>query len=615
MNQTVKRGLALLMALVMCIGLMPALYLGADAATQVTYEKGTASYKGDTFTNVVYNWGTREETATFLSPMAESFYQDNNVTYELLSSKSGATSTSQVPSSELYKALQNLMKNAHTKITDYDETRPLYAFTDCEKNATVTTAISSFYSGDPIGPAWDEGDTWNREHTWPNSKGDASGQGENDIMMLRPAAKSENGSRGNTAYGESSGYYFPNTESGGTVTTNGAHDVRGDVARTMLYVYVRWGNTGKMWGSSGVIESRNVLLKWMAQDPVDTWEMGRNDSVQSVTGTRNVFVDYPELAFLLFGEQVPTNMVSPSNGDGVKGTFTPTNPDDSGTAVPPASGEPTIVTEVQAGTAYKLGLYSTNKSSAYYFTGTMSGYYGATDTSFDNGVDVYAETATGGYYLYFNSGSTKNYINLEISGTHYNFTYSTTASSVFTWDADKDAMCTTVDSETCYMGTYGTYVTMGVLTSSKMTDADYVARFYVVETTGGGSEGGNSGSGEGNDQPGGSTTPTTPTVADGKYVLWSLSDKQAITALDSGKTYGYLTGTAVTLNANVLSGYTSNNLFTITNNGDGTFKLFDANGKLVYMSGTYNSFNVTTDAASITEGADWTLVDAVVQDN
>jgi hypothetical protein len=67
-----------------------------------------------------------------------------------------------------------------------------------------------------------------------------------------------------------------------------------------------------MWGKSGVMESLTVLLEWMEADPVDTWEMGRNDSVQSITGTRNIFVDYPEYAWLLFGKEIPSNMVTPS---------------------------------------------------------------------------------------------------------------------------------------------------------------------------------------------------------------------------------------------------------------------------------------------------------------
>ena len=43
-----------------------------------------------------------------------------------------------------------------------------------------------------------------------------------------------------------------------------------------------------------------VLLKWMQQDPVDTWEMGRNDAVESISGNRNVFIDHPEFANMCF---------------------------------------------------------------------------------------------------------------------------------------------------------------------------------------------------------------------------------------------------------------------------------------------------------------------------
>ena len=50
----------------------------------------------------------------------------------------------------------------------------------------------------------------------------------------------------------------------------------------------------------------------MAEDPVDTWEMGRNNAVQSITGVRNVFVDYPELSLLFFDREIPTGYSSPS---------------------------------------------------------------------------------------------------------------------------------------------------------------------------------------------------------------------------------------------------------------------------------------------------------------
>ncbi len=300
MSLTMKRWIAGFLCLILCVGTLP----GTVAAADVEYVVKDG---------YILNWGSREEIATFLSPNAECFYEDNHVAYEDLAKLSGSSDVARVSESELYLALQELMASNHTYETSYNATRSLYRYTDCQ--GSDDSSISSFYSGMSIGPEWDGGTTWNREHTWPNSKG-LEGNDENDIMMLRPTEKSENGSRGNKAYGESGGYYNPNGES------DGNHDLRGDVSRIMLYTYVRWGNTERMWGTQGVMESKEVLLRWMKEDPVDTWELGRNDSVESITGTRNVFVDYPELAFLMFGEAIPANMVTPSGNANSEADFT-----------------------------------------------------------------------------------------------------------------------------------------------------------------------------------------------------------------------------------------------------------------------------------------------------
>lgn len=312
MKHLIKRSAAFLMALVLILSLLPGIQLTADAAT-VDYQYGSTSK----YSNIIKNWGTREEVATFLSPNAEKFYSDT--TYEELIAKDGSSNLTIVDTSALYIALNQLMKSAHKKNNTYDDTKTLIAFTDIQNNGIGSNKISAFYSGDGVGPDWDGGKTWNREHTWPNSKGgsgDNGGPNEYDIMMIRPETTSNNSSRGNKAYGRetNNNFYYPNLTS--------TYDVRGDAARIILYVYVRWGTEeqevlNNMWGASGVFESKDVLLDWMEADPVDTWEMGRNDSVQSITGTRNVFVDYPELAFALFDEEIPT-MVTPSGNAGAE---------------------------------------------------------------------------------------------------------------------------------------------------------------------------------------------------------------------------------------------------------------------------------------------------------
>lgn len=505
MIQTMKRSLAMFIVLVMLIALVPAFTLSTNAAN-VSY-----TYSSDG--RYIYNWGTRGTVATFLSPNAETFYEDNNTSYAELSAYSGSGSVSSVPSSQLYNVLQDLMESNHSYKTSYEATKELYKYTDCQNGGGK---ISSFYSGTEIGPGWGQGGSWNREHTWPNSKG-LGGQDENDIMMLRPTSSSENSSRGNTAYGQSSNYYHPNDES------NGKYDLRGDVARIFLYVYVRWGNRNYAWGTGGVMESVDVLLTWMEEDPVDTWELGRNDSVESITGTRNVFVDYPELAFILFEADIPTDMTTPSGEASGANKKCDHNNFDAGVVIAPTCtkngytvytcqtagcdcsykdnrtdalghnynngvcsvcGEakplkPTYVTNIEVGKAYKLGLLA---STEFFFAGSIvNNYYGATDSDYQKGVDVFLEQTTGGYHLYFkNSSGQKQYINLVASGTHRNFTIGSSATSVFTWDASKSALATTIEGETCYMGNYGSYTSMNVLMSSKLEADNYIARLYVM---------------------------------------------------------------------------------------------------------------------------------------
>jgi len=249
--------------------------------------------------------GKRDTTATFLTTYAQQYYT-GDYTYAKLSALSGSSASgTRFYTSAMGTAIHNMLVAKQKSTTSYDATKSLYQYTDCEEGGG---AISSYYSAVSIGPSWNG--SWNREHTWPNSKGLDSSD-ENDIMMLRPTAISENSSRGNTAYGENGSYYNPNS--------NG-QKLHGDVARLMLQHLMRWGNTSKFYGSGGVMESRAVLLKWMEEDPVDTWEMGRNDAVQQITGVRNVFVDYPELGFLLLGEDVPANYRTPSQSGG---TVTP----------------------------------------------------------------------------------------------------------------------------------------------------------------------------------------------------------------------------------------------------------------------------------------------------
>ncbi len=431
MKILMKRSFAIVMTLVMCASMFFGLSFSAQAETQnvVNYV-----YSG----NYVYNWGEREVEATFLSPMATEFYSDNNVLISELLALSGSSTESSVPSSELYKELQKLMESNHTYTNSYEAVKNLCKYTDCQNSGGK---ISSFYSGKEIGPEWNSSE-WNREHTWPNSKGDLAGNGEDDIMMLRPTATSENGSRNNKAYGTATTteYFNPNH------FANNNYDLRGDVARIILYQYVRWEctNTGSsynstgIFGGNGVIESKDVLLDWIEADPVDTWELGRNDAVEAITGTRNVFVDYPELAFDLFNEDVPADYTSPSDGtsvEGTTGTGGSDNTDDNTTSTPGAE----IIFNLGANGA---ATHSDGSSKTSYtetvdgytlnITGGSSFYTGARDAKGNSAIKMGTSSKTGSFSLtapddvikvIFNvAGYKAKSVNVNINGTAHSIT-------------------------------------------------------------------------------------------------------------------------------------------------------------------------------------------------
>ena len=261
------------------------------------------------------NSGIRHEVCTTLEGTSVDTYYTGNYTFENLSELSGDA---------LLQSLRTLMTTTHTYQTSYDECRDLAVKTDCENadGTSINLTYSSFVT-DRQGYINDTAKGWNREHVWPKSLGGFSTSGAGaDLHHIRPTDSSLNGTRGNLLYGNVTN----GTEMYGTVVTNGAHggkkgggfmepldNAKGDVARICLYVYARYGGElSKCSSITNVFQSVDVLLEWCALDPVDTWEMGRNEVVYAIQGNRNVFIDYPELAWQVFGREVPEDLTVPS---------------------------------------------------------------------------------------------------------------------------------------------------------------------------------------------------------------------------------------------------------------------------------------------------------------
>ena len=162
--------------------------------------------------------------------------------------------------------------------------------------------------------------TWNREHTFPRSRGgfnsidlddmrdgkevfwntnaDSLRHGNSDAHALRASYGPENSIRNNHFYGPGE-YVGPS----GTLGS-----FKGDVARSVLYMQIRYNGlqvvNGYPDGLTGQFGDLATLLEWHRNDPPDDYEMNRNNVVYTWQFNRNPFIDEPELVEYLWGTHV-----------------------------------------------------------------------------------------------------------------------------------------------------------------------------------------------------------------------------------------------------------------------------------------------------------------------
>lgn len=185
------------------------------------------------------------------------------------------------------------------------------------------------YTGQLWQKNWDAGATWNREHSWPQSRGVGNvGPDFSDVHHLKSAATSVNSARSNKPYGTGGTEWDPNAL--------GGHD-RGECARAMFYMDTRYDGGEAdtvdlvlVSGSPGANQMGDLteLLQWHYDEPPSQFERRRNQVIFSnnpwdwedtqinpeVTlpgferppldyhqGNRNPFVDHPEFVWTIWG--------------------------------------------------------------------------------------------------------------------------------------------------------------------------------------------------------------------------------------------------------------------------------------------------------------------------
>lgn len=185
------------------------------------------------------------------------------------------------------------------------------ALKDTDQDPRNTANVIELYTGRSIPKSSSGGSTgnWNREHVWAQSRGGfTTGAGPGtDLHHIRPEDVTVNSIRGNKDFDDGGSAVSGCTDCWTDADSFEPRDaVKGDVARMLLYMAIRYeGGDGfndlemssTVGSSSSQIGDLETLLAWNAADPVDAFEMRRNDRIHSQwQGNRNPFIDHPEWA-------------------------------------------------------------------------------------------------------------------------------------------------------------------------------------------------------------------------------------------------------------------------------------------------------------------------------
>jgi len=176
----------------------------------------------------------------------------------------------------------------------------------------------------------------NIEHSVPNSWwGGLKNDAYKDLYHLNPSNSDANNRKNNNPLGIVGNVSWTNgittigspadgTGGGSTTVFEPAQQFKGDFARAYFYVFTLYDDID--WSSEATRDfmydctaypslkpwAYEMLLKWHNEDPVDSRELRRNEAVAKIQGNRNPFIDIPELASYIWGDNSQKAISVPS---------------------------------------------------------------------------------------------------------------------------------------------------------------------------------------------------------------------------------------------------------------------------------------------------------------
>lgn len=241
----------------------------------------------------------------------------------------------------LKDALHNIIKGHKTY--GYSSTSSFYK--DIDRDPYDSGKMYFIYTGETSIST-----SYNKEHVWAKSHGNFGTRipEGSDLHNLHPCNSNLNSTRSNLDFKEGgeiiSGYVGNNKKTSSSFEPSDFS--KGDVARTIFYMAVRYSGDGEKKlevsspssskyydfssGADGVHGNFDDLYKWATsgQDPVDDYEVHRNNVIYSdYQHNRNPFIDHPEFVQMIYDKNYSGKGALLDNNPFDKSTWGDTSPE------------------------------------------------------------------------------------------------------------------------------------------------------------------------------------------------------------------------------------------------------------------------------------------------
>ena len=270
-----------------------------------------------------YQEQNQDPVDTYIPSYSSEQNEDGFYYYNLVGESDYYYDANQLIGQSLLLELRDIINQDLTRKT-YDEAR--YLLESIDLALDQTDKLYGIYNSTLIDATWDGGDTWNREHVWPNSRlgmDRVDGHERNqatDLHNLRASTVGINSTKSDRVFTDGSGIaddmpdggFYPGDEH------------RGDVARIVFYMAVMYDYLVLSDDLIELLDESNhytldgtkmgklsLLLKWHKEDPVDAFEVARNEKIYEIQGNRNPFIDQPEYVHLIWENKTINDLLKP----------------------------------------------------------------------------------------------------------------------------------------------------------------------------------------------------------------------------------------------------------------------------------------------------------------